>query len=141
MNDFDLNQRVIAEFRASAGQIGGYLEGMPVVLVHHRGRSSGRQYVNPMVYLADAEDRDTIYVFASNSGAPANPGWYRNLVASGEGTVEVGTETYPVSVRELTGAERDRVYAEQARRIPLFAGHAQKVAGIRVIPVLALIRS
>jgi deazaflavin-dependent oxidoreductase (nitroreductase family) len=140
MNDFDLNQRVTAEFRANAGQIGGYLEGMPVVLVHHRGRSSGRQYVNPMVYLADAEDQDTIYVFASDSGAPTNPGWYRNLIASGEGTVEVGTETYPVSVRELTGAERDRVYAEQALRIPLFAEHAQKAAGIRVIPVLALIR-
>jgi hypothetical protein len=39
-------------------------------------------------------------------------------------TVEVGTETYPVSVQELTGTEWDRIYAEQARRIPLFAEHA-----------------
>ena len=66
---------------------------------------------------------------------------FRNLVASGEGTVEVGTETYPVSIRELTGAERDRIYEEQARRNPVLAESTQKTAGIRVIPVLALTRS
>jgi hypothetical protein len=35
--------------------------------------------------------------------------------------VEFGTETYPVSVTELAGEQRDRVYAEQARRHPGFA--------------------
>jgi deazaflavin-dependent oxidoreductase (nitroreductase family) len=141
MSDFDLNQQVITEFRANGGRIGGYLEGTPVVLVRHRGRSSGREYVNPVVYLPDGDDPDTIYVFASNSGAPSNPGWYRNLVASGKGTAEVGTDAYPVSVHELTGAERDRIYEEQTRRDPLFAEFAQKTAGIRTIPVLALTRS
>jgi deazaflavin-dependent oxidoreductase (nitroreductase family) len=91
-----------------------------------------------MVYLPDADDQDTLYVFATNSGAPSNPDWYRNLVASGEGTVEVGTETYPVSIRELTGAERDGIYEEQARRNPVLAEYTQKTAGIRAIPVLAL---
>jgi hypothetical protein len=53
----------------------------------------------------------------------------------------VGTEQYPVTVSELTGAERDRVYAEQARRYPGFGEYAEKTAGIRTIPVLALRRS
>jgi deazaflavin-dependent oxidoreductase (nitroreductase family) len=141
MSDFNLNQQVITEFRANRGRVGGYLEGAPVVLVHHRGRSSGRDYVHPMVYLPDSGDRDTLYVFATNSGAPSNPDWYRNLVASGEGTVEVGTEAYPVSVRELTGAERDRIYEEQASRNPVLAEYTQKTIGIRAIPVLALTRS
>jgi deazaflavin-dependent oxidoreductase (nitroreductase family) len=141
MSDFNLNQRVIAEFRANGGRVGGYLEGAPVVLVQHRGRSSGREYVHPMVYLPDTDDQDTLYVFATNSGAPSNPDWYRNLIASGEATVEVGTDTYPVSVRELNGAERDRIYEEQASRNPVLAEYTQKTAGIRAIPVLALTRS
>ena len=59
-------------------------------------------------------------------------------MAAGRGEVEVGTDTYPVTVAELTGEERDRVYAEQARRYPGFAEYETKTAGIRTIPVLAL---
>jgi deazaflavin-dependent oxidoreductase (nitroreductase family) len=92
------------------------------------------------MYLADESDPGLIYVFASKGGAPTNPEWYRNLVAAGKGTVEVGTETYQVTVTDLTGAERDRIYAEQARRYPGFAEYEQKTAGIRTIPVLALKR-
>lgn len=55
--------------------------------------------------------------------------------------MERGTDTYPVAVTEVTGAERDRIYAEQARRYPGFAGYAQKTEGIRTIPVLALRRA
>ena len=135
------NERVIAEFRANEGRVGGNFEGAPMVLVHHRGRSSGKEYVNPMVYLPDEAAPDTIYVFASKGGAPTHPDWYRNLVASGEGSVEVGADHYPVDVTELQGAERDRVYAEQSRRYPGFAEYAEKTAGIRTIPVLALRRS
>jgi len=69
-----------------------------------------------MMYMASDGDQDVIYVFASKAGAPTHPDWYRNLVASGEGAVERGTESYRVKVRELVGDERDEVYAEQARR-------------------------
>jgi deazaflavin-dependent oxidoreductase (nitroreductase family) len=74
-------------------------------------------------------------------GAPSNPDWYRNLTAAGDGSVERGTEKYKVTVRELTGAERDRVYAEQARRYPGFAEYARRTAGVRSIPVLELRRA
>ena len=46
-----------------------------------------------------------------------------------------------VTVRELTGAERDRVYAEQARRYPGFAEYERQTAGVRTIPVLELRRT
>jgi len=135
------NDKTIAEFRANEGRVGGYFEGAPVVLVHHRGRRSGRDYVTPTMYLLDDDDPDTIYVFATKGGAPTNPDWYHNLVEAGEGTVERGTDTYPVTVRELTGRERDRTYDEQARRYPGFADYARQTAGVRTIPVLALSRS
>jgi deazaflavin-dependent oxidoreductase (nitroreductase family) len=93
------------------------------------------------MYLADDADDDTIYVFATKAGAPSNPDWYYNLTVAGQGTVERGMETYPVTVRELEGDERGRMYDEQARRYPAFADYAERTAGVRTIPVLELKRS
>jgi deazaflavin-dependent oxidoreductase (nitroreductase family) len=121
--------------------VGGNFEGAPLVLVHHRGRTSGREYVSPMMYLLDDAEPDVIYVFASKGGAPTNPDWYYNLTAARDASVERGTETYKVTVREVTGAERDRIFAEQAGRYPGFAEYARQTAGIRTIPVLELKRA
>jgi deazaflavin-dependent oxidoreductase (nitroreductase family) len=138
----DWNVKTITEFRANEGRVGGPFEGAPILLVHHRGRKSGREYVTPVMYLPyDGGDGDVVYVFASKGGAPTNPDWYYNLTAAGDGSVERGTESYRVTVRELTGAEHDRVYAEQARRYPGFAGYERRTAGIRTIPVLELTRA
>jgi deazaflavin-dependent oxidoreductase (nitroreductase family) len=137
----DWNATTIAEFRANEGRVGGVFEGAPLVLVHHRGRNSGRHYVTPMMYLPDDSEPDIIYVFATKAGAPSHPDWYHNLTAAGEGSVERGTQTYQMTVRELTGDERDRIYAEQARRYQGFAGYARQTAGIRTIPVLELRRA
>lgn len=138
----DWNQQIIEEFRANEGRVGGPFEGAPMLLLHHRGRKSGREFVAPTMYLPDEQDPgDLIYVFASKAGAPTNPEWYHNLTTAGRATVERGTETYPVTVTELTGAERDRIYAEQARRYPGFAEYEEKARGIRTIPVLALRRA
>ena len=136
----DWNANIIAEFRANEGRVGGPFEGAPVVLVPHRGRKTGRDRVSPMMYLPDEEDPDTIYVFASKAGAPTNPDWYYNLVTAGEAEIERGTEQYAVTVGEVTGEERDLLFAEQARRYPGFADYAEKTAGIRTIPVLLLRR-
>ncbi len=136
----DWNAKIIAEFRANEGRIGGNFEGAPMLLAHHRGRKSGRENVAPMMYLADESDDATVYVFASKAGAPSNPDWYYNLVSAGAGEIEVGTEKYGVTVREVTGDDRDRIYAEQARRYPGFAEYERKTAGVRTIPVLALTR-
>ena len=136
MNDF--NDRVIAEFRANQGRVSGPFDGAPMVLVHHVGRRSGASYVSPMMYLPSTDG--DFYVFATNSGFAPNPAWYYNLVAAGSATVEVGAETFAVTVTELSGAERDRIYAEQAALYPGFADYAEKTEGIRTIPVLRLTR-
>ena len=137
----DWNAKTIAEFRANEGRVGGVFEGAPLVLVHHRGRKSGLEYVTPVMYLPHDTEPRIIYVFATKAGAPTNPDWYHNLTAAGDGSVDRGTETYKVTVRELTGAERDRIYAEQARRYPGFAEYERQTAGVRTIPVLELSRA
>jgi deazaflavin-dependent oxidoreductase (nitroreductase family) len=136
----DWNAKIIEEFRANDGQVGGNFAGAPMALVHHVGRKSGTERVTPMMYMA-ADSGDAVYVFASKAGAPTHPDWYYNLVAAGSGSIELGSEAFPVSVTEITGDERDTVYAEQARRYPGFAEYEEKTAGVRTIPVLALRRA
>ena len=134
--DFDaMNRKVIDEFRASGGTAGGVFEGKPLVLVHHLGAKSGTERIAPLVpYL----DGDRIFVFASKGGADTNPDWYHNLVAHPTTTVELGSETLPVTARVLEGAERDEVYAKQCEVEPQFAEYQRKTA--RVIPVIELQR-
>jgi deazaflavin-dependent oxidoreductase (nitroreductase family) len=132
----DWNDKVIAEFRANAGQVGGAFAGAPLLLLHTRGRRSGTERVNPMMYLPDG---DRLVVFASKGGAPTNPDWYHNLVENPVVTVEVGDETYPARAEVVTGEERDRLYAEQAQRFPGFAEYQAKTE--RIIPVVALTRA
>ncbi len=137
----DGNSKIIEEFRANQGRVGGFFDGAPMVLVHHRGRRTGQERVNPLVCLPDEQDPDTVYVFATKGGSPTHPSWYHNLVSAGRAHVERGTDEYDVTVRELQGEERDRVYAAQARLRPNFADYERTTAGIRTIPVLALRRA
>ena len=87
----DWNSKIIEEFRANGGEVGGPFAGAPVLLLHTTGAKTGRERVNPMMYLDLDGHR---YVFASKAGADTNPDWYWNLVAHTDVTVEVGTETY-----------------------------------------------
>jgi deazaflavin-dependent oxidoreductase (nitroreductase family) len=129
----DFNRKVIDEFRANGGHVGGPFEGSPMVLLHTTGAKSGKERINPLMYLRDG---DRILVFASKGGAPTHPDWYRNLVANPSVTIEVGEETTPGVATVLTGEERDRLYAEQARRRPQFAEYQKKTN--RTIPVVAI---
>jgi deazaflavin-dependent oxidoreductase (nitroreductase family) len=134
------NQSIITEFRANEGRVGGPFAGAPMILVHHVGRTSGKEYVSPLVYLPADGDDGSLYIFGSKGGAPTDPDWYRNLTAAGEATVEVGTSTFGVTITEVAGEERDRIYAEQVTAMPAFGDYAKQTEGIRAIPVLKLTR-
>jgi deazaflavin-dependent oxidoreductase (nitroreductase family) len=131
----DWNTKIIEEFRANEGRVGGSFQGAPMLLLTTTGRRTGERRTNPMMYLADG---DRLLVFASKGGAPTNPDWYHNLAANPEVTVEVGTESYQAHATALQGDERDRLYAEQSSRYPGFAEYQRNTS--RVIPVVALVR-
>jgi deazaflavin-dependent oxidoreductase (nitroreductase family) len=130
----DFNARNIDEFRANHGRLGGNFEGAPVLLLHSIGAKSGEERVSPMMYMADG---DRYLVFASAAGADRNPAWYWNLTAHPDVSIEVGDQQLDVRAVELTGADRDVKYAEQAKRYPGFADYQRKTT--RTIPVIALI--
>src|SRR5579875_4182283 len=98
----DWNNKIIEEFRANEGKVGGQFEGAPVLLLHTKGAKTGQERVNPMMYL----ERDgRLFVFASKAGAPTNPDWYHNLVANPEVTAEIGAQTVAARAVPLTGQE------------------------------------
>ncbi len=130
----DWNQKIIEEFRANGGRVGGQFEGAPMILVHHTGARSGTERVNPLVYRPVGE---AFAVFASAAGAARDPDWYRNLVAHPDTTVEVGGATVAVRARVLTGEERSRVWEAQKAGNPGFAEYETKAAP-REIPVVLL---
>jgi len=129
----DWNTKIIEEFRANEGRVGGPFEGAPILLLHTTGAKTALERVNPMMYL-DLDGRR--FVFASKAGADTNPDWYHNLVARPEVSVESGTSTYIATAKPISGAERDRIYAEQARRYHGFAEYQEKTE--RIIPVVEL---
>jgi deazaflavin-dependent oxidoreductase (nitroreductase family) len=131
----DFNQKIIAEFRANGGKVGGMFEGANMVLMTTTGAKSGEQRVNPVVFLPDG---DRIVVIASNGGADTNPSWYHNLKANPDMIAEVGTEKYEATAEEITGDERDALYARMVEIAPGFGEYQVKTQ--RKIPVLALNR-
>lgn len=128
-----INVRTIAEFRANHGLVGGGFAGAPLLLLHTIGARSGTPRINPMMYLPDS---GRYLVFASKAGSDRNPDWYHNLLAHPDARIEVGERSLAVHAEELHGAERDALYAEQARRYPGFAAYQRRTD--RVIPVIAL---
>lgn len=130
----DFNAKIIDEFHANEGRVGGMFEGMPLLLLHHTGAKSGQSRINPLAYQSDG---GRYVIFASKAGAPTNPDWYHNLKAHPNVKIEVGTDTIDVLAGEATGTERDRLFGTQVERVPQF-GEYEKQAGGRVIPVIVL---
>jgi deazaflavin-dependent oxidoreductase (nitroreductase family) len=135
MSDMDeWNRKNIEEFRANGGTVGGDLAGFPILLLHHTGAKSGTERVNPLVYQQVGDD---VAVFASKGGAPTNPDWFHNLVANPATSIEIGTETYPVTARVAAGEERERIWESQKKAFSNFAEY-EAAAGGREIPVIVL---
>lgn len=129
------NKRIIEEFRSNAGKVEGYFSGAPMLLIHHVGARTGKERVNPLVYVQDGDD---LVIAASKGGAPTHPDWYYNLKAHPRAFVEIGTRTIFVEATEVTGSERDELYRRLAEMRPAFAGYETKTD--RVIPMFRLTR-
>lgn len=132
----DWNKKIIEEFRANAGRVGGFFEGAPMILIHHIGAKSGIERVTPLVHFPE-DDGNTVIV-ASNGGAPAHPAWFHNLKANPKIDVEVGSETYTVVADEITGPERDEFWKRVVAERPGFGDYERKTD--RLIPLLRLTR-
>ena len=100
----------VALFRATNGRVGstwrigaGWRKPVPVLLLDHVGRWSGRTFTTPLLYLLDGPD---VVIVASQGGLPKNPQWYANLMASPDTEVQIKGEVRQVHARTANAGER-----------------------------------
>lgn len=110
---------------------GKLLAGSTLVLTH-TGAKSGKVRDTPLMYFKDGDD---YLIIASAGGAPSHPGWYHNLIANPETTIEVRGRELPVTARD-TGSARDEMWAKITSAEPRFANYESKTD--RTIPVVIL---
>jgi len=132
-NSNDWNKKIIEEFRANDGRVGGNFDGKPLLLLHTTGAKSGEERVNPVAYTKDG---DKLVVIASKGGAPTHPDWYHNIVAHPQVSVEVGTEKFEATAAVAKEPDRRRLYDEMVKIMPGFADYEKKTT--RSIPVIVL---
>ena len=131
----NFNQKVIEEFRANNGVVGGQVAGIPLLLLGTIGAKTGAARTNPLAYL---EENDRLIVIASYGGAPKSPPWFHNLVANPEVSVEVRDEKFQATASVLDEPERTELYAKMAEAMPVFNEYQSNTD--RTIPVVALTR-
>ncbi|HUZ54573.1 MAG TPA: nitroreductase family deazaflavin-dependent oxidoreductase [Streptosporangiaceae bacterium] len=129
----DWNSKIITEFRANGGKVGGQFDGAPLLLLHTTGARTGQKRINPVMYRPDG---DRLVIFASKAGADTNPDWFHNLRANPEASVEVGAETRAVRAHVAEGDERHGLWEAHKRDWPGFADYETKTQ--RQIPVVIL---
>ena len=129
------NEQIMAEFRANGGKVGGPFENLTLLLLHTTGAKSGEPRVNPAATFVIDGKR---LVVGSAGGADADPAWVHNLRANPKARIEIGTDAYDVTARELPADERDATYPKIVERAPVFAEYQAKTT--RAIPLFELQR-
>jgi len=125
-----------AIFRLTGGRIGGRVVGGPVLLLHHVGAKSGKHRISPLLYLPDGE---RMVIVASKGGYTKHPGWFHNLKANPDTTVEVPREgKVAVRAHEASAEEREELWP---RVVDLYKGYAAYQRSTpREIPLIVLDR-
>ena len=132
----DFNRGVVEEFRANDGKVGGPFQGGTLLLLHTTGAKSGAPRLSPLAYL-DVDGR--LLIVGSYAGAPKDPAWVHNLRANPRAHIEMGTDAYDVTARELPRDERDEVFRKVTAVAPFFGEYQSKTT--RVIPLFELTRA
>jgi deazaflavin-dependent oxidoreductase (nitroreductase family) len=128
-------ERVVAEFRARGGKVGGRHASMQLLLLTTTGGRTGQRRAVPLTYLPDG---DRYVVTAGNAGSDSHPAWYYNLAANPDVTVEAGTETFKAVAVIADEAERAALYERFAAAYPVLDGYQDLTA--RRIPLIVLMR-
>ena len=124
----------VETYERTGGREGSTLldTGMPVIIVTHRGRHSGKVRKTPLMRV----EHDGEYALvASQGGAPTHPVWYHNLTADPTAAmIQDGPEAWDAEVREVDGVERQEWWGRAVAAYPPYAEYQTKTD--RRIPVL-----
>lgn len=134
MPDFSLfGDEHIRRYEETAGKIGHDWNGTSCLVLHTTGRKSGAERKFALIYGRDGAD---YVLIASKGGAPKNPGWYDNLVAHPDATIQVWGDLIPVTARTGTAEDKARVWKMMCAQWPDYDKY--QAGTTRDIPVVLL---
>jgi proline iminopeptidase len=126
----------VRRYRETGGEVGHiWRGGSKILLLTTLGRVSGEPRTTPLIYESDG---DRYVIIASKGGAPADPGWYRNLRKHPDVELQVQDEVFAARARTAQGEERERLWRLAAGQWPAYDDYAKKTE--REIPVVVLER-
>ena len=106
---------------------------VPTLLLTTRGRRSGDESIMPLIYGRTGDD---YVVIASKGGAPRHPGWYHNLMAQSEVTVQVIDDIFQARPRVAKDEAREVSWNKMVEIYLPYADYQEKTE--REIPVVIL---
>jgi F420H(2)-dependent quinone reductase len=98
------------------------------------GRQTGTQ--RTVTLYAFETPEGALVITASRGGSARNPAWVHNLRAEPLATVKVGGAERSVVAREVSGTERDRLWALVTEAFPLYETYQRRTK--RLIPLFVL---
>jgi F420H(2)-dependent quinone reductase len=121
-------------YRLTNGLIGHRMPGgPPMLLLDHLGAKTGTKRTSPLVYVTDGKD---YVIVASKGGHPKHPGWYHNLRANPETTIQVGSKRHAVRARVANAEEHKRLWPKAVAAYSGYTGYQERTN--RKIPLVIL---
>jgi deazaflavin-dependent oxidoreductase (nitroreductase family) len=126
----------VERYQATEGEEGYHWRGTTILLLHTKGRKSGKDVTSPLIYR---DYGDVYLIVASKGGAPEAPDWYLNLQADPEISVQIKGELFPARARTATDAEKPDMWKHMTEVWPDYDEYQKKTD--REIPVVVLERA
>lgn len=134
MPDYSLfGDEHIRKYEETDGEVGYLWNDATCLVLTTTGRKSGEPRKFALIFGRDGDD---YLLVASKGGAPEHPGWYLNLEANPEATIQVKADKIAVTARTATPEEKARVWPIMLEQWPYYDEYQQKTD--RDIPVVIL---
>lgn len=130
----DWARKQVELFERTNGADGNTMQGRPIIVLTTLGARSGKIRKTPLMRV---EHDGEYLVVASKGGAPENPTWYHNIVASPHVELQDGPVRKDYRARELSGDERAVWWERAVEAFPPYADYQEKTSR-QQIPVFLL---
>lgn len=122
----------VAAYLATNGEQGYFREGapLPCLLITTIGRKTGNQVTTALNFIPQGEN---YLVVGSLAGNESDPAWALNLKQNPQAWVQVKADKWEAKVEQLSAAERDKVWPDMAKQMPMWDLFQQRTD--RIFPV------
>ena len=125
-------------YRTLDGRLSSGSKDVHVLMITTPGRRTGIPRSTCVRYL---EGPDGFVVWATGSGSPRDPDWFRNLRAADVADVQVGAKRFQARPRECIGQERDHLWNDLVlAEAPAVERYARRAGRIIPVAILELIQ-